>query len=272
MMFSLRALPAGVWLTALVLASGCQWVPKNQFTAAQNQNRMLAEQNKALLAENENLKSHSQKVVGQVIEAEKQLAQLDAEAGVNRRRLANFRQERETMQEQFSGLVRGGLPAGFSGRLAELAQRYPNLNYDPQTGISKLDTDILFDEGEATLKPESEKMLREFARLFQAPDARELKVMVVGHTDNQQVAKKPLREIYPTNWHLSTARSLAVADFLRRNGMPEQNMGVAGFGQHQPLTANSTAMDRHRNRRVEIFVTGPETPIVGWTETIPSLY
>lgn len=264
--------PLGALLTALVLSGGCQWVPKNQFTAAQSQNRTLAEQNKALLAENENLKAHSQKIVNQMIDAEKQLAQLDAEAGMNRRRLANYSQEREAMQEQFDGLIRGGgVPAGFSGRLAELAKRYPNLNYDPQTGISKLDTDVLFDEGEASLKPESEKMLREFAQLFRAPDARELKVMVVGHTDNQP-GKKPVREQYPSNWHLSTARSLAVADFLKKNGMPEQNMGVAGFGQHQPLTANATAMDRQRNRRVEIFVTGPTTPIVGWTETIPNLY
>ncbi len=270
-MFARRAFLMGL-LSALVLSTGCQWVPKNQLTATQSQNRTLAEQNKALLAENENLKAHSQQVVNQVIEAEQQLATLDAEAGVNRRRLANYRQEREAMQEQFDGLIRGNVPAGFSSRLAELARRYPNLNYDPQTGLSKVDTDVLFDEGEATLKPESEKMLREFARLFQSPDARELKVMVVGHTDNQLVAKKPIRDRYPTNWHLSTARSLAVADFLRKSGLPEDRMGVAGFGQHQPLTTNATAMDRHRNRRVEIFVTGPETPIVGWTETIPSLY
>ena len=30
--------------------------------------------------------------------------------------------------------------------------------------------------------------------------------------------------------------------------------------------------DRRRNRRVEIFIVPPDTPIVGWTETSPSLY
>ena len=53
----------------------------------------------------------------------------------------------------------------------------------PQTGISKLDTDVLFDSGDATLKPQAEKLLVEFAEIFQSPEARDLKIMVVGHTD-----------------------------------------------------------------------------------------
>jgi phosphoribosylformimino-5-aminoimidazole carboxamide ribonucleotide (ProFAR) isomerase len=66
---------------------------------------------------------------------------------------------------------------------------------------------------------------------------------------------------------LSTARALAVAEFLKQSGLPERQIGVSGFGGHQPIATNSTPEDRRRNRRVEIFVLPPEAPIVGWTET-----
>jgi chemotaxis protein MotB len=146
------------------------------------------------------------------------------------------------------------------------------LQYDPQTGISKLDTDVLFDSGDASLKPNADKMLREFADVFQAPEASQLKIMVVGHTDSQGIKGREVRSKYPDNWHLSAGRALSVADRLRKAGIPESRMGVAGFGQHQPLAANDTTESRQRNRRVEIFVVGPETPVVGWTETHGSVY
>ena len=272
-MFALR--PFCVYATLALLAdAGCQWVPKNQLTAAQSQLRTQSEQNKALLAENQNLKALREKFVNQQIDMEQQLAQLDEQVGLESRRVANYRTERDQLKGQFDGMIRGSsrVPVGFSGKLADLARRYPSLQYDAQTGISKLDSDIMFDDGQAELKPESQKMLREFATLFRSPEARELKIMIVGHTDDRAMAKRPARDAYPSNWHLSSARSLAVADYLRKSGLPEDRMGVAGFAQHQPLTANATAADRQRNRRVEIFVTGPETPIVGWTETTPNLY
>ncbi len=49
-------------------------------------------------------------------------------------------------------------------------------------------------------------------------------------------------------------------------------MGIAGFAQYQPISPNDTASARKKNRRVEIFVVGPETPVVGWTETLESVY
>jgi chemotaxis protein MotB len=65
---------------------------------------------------------------------------------------------------------------------------------------------------------------------------------------------------------------LAVADFLRDRGMPEERMGIAGFAEHQPIVSNASSREREKNRRVEIFVMGPETPVVGWSETTPGLY
>ncbi len=71
---------------------------------------------------------------------------------------------------------------------------------------------------------------------------------------------------------MSAGRALAVADRLRKAGLPEDRMGVAGFGQYQPVSPNDTAESRQKNRRVEIYVLGPETPVVGWKENHDTVY
>ncbi len=247
----IRALPVLLATCAAVALSGAGCSSSNTQTATlQSQNRILTEQNRAQLAEIQNLKIHNRQTEDKLIQAERELAQLDAS-----RRLAGNQ-----------------LPAGMSTRLAALAERYPFLQYDPQTGISKLDTDVLFDSGQADLKPSADQALAEIAEIFTAPDGREFKLMVVGHADAQAIRGEELRARYPSNWHLSAGRALAVADWLRQSGIPESRMGVAGFGQHQPIASNDSDDTRSRNRRVEIYVLGPETPLVGWADTSGRFY
>jgi len=59
---------------------------------------------------------------------------------------------------------------------------------------------------------------------------------------------------------------------LQALGLPEERLGVASLAAHQPINQGTSPTDRQKNRRVEIFVMAPEVPIVGWTETTPSLY
>ncbi len=237
-----------VALFATLASCGC--ASSGKVAALESQNRTLAEQTKAQLAEIENLKIHARGVEDRLIRAEEDLARADSSG-----RHAN----------------RGVVPPGLSGRLAELAQRYPILQYDPATGISKFDTDLLFDSGDDRLRPGADQILAEFAQLFNSPEARDLKIMVVGHADSQSIKGPELRSRYPTNWHLSAGRALVVADHLRGAGLPEERMGVAGFGQYQPIASNDSSDLRQRNRRVEIFVLGPETPLVGWADTTTSV-
>ncbi len=228
----------------LLAASGCHGT---QIATLQSQNRMLTEQSRAQLAEIENLKIHTRHVEDQLIQSEQEFARLDQQGG----------------RQRLSGEA---LPPGMSGRLAALAEIYPSLHYDPQTGISKLDTDVLFDSGKAELKPGADRVLSEIAEIFNSPEGRELKLMVVGHADTQGIKGRELRQRYPSNWHLSAGRALSVADWLRQAGIPESRMGVAGFGQYQPIASNDSDETRSRNRRVEIYVLGPETPVVGWAD------
>lgn len=71
---------------SLAVVGGCQVVPKAQLDAAEAHNRTLLEQKNALLAENENLRTHSRRLEDQVKQAEEELAALDERAGLNERR------------------------------------------------------------------------------------------------------------------------------------------------------------------------------------------
>ena len=267
--------PIGLLIcVAAVVLPGCLFVPKTDLNAAMTQNRALTEQSQAQLAEIENLKTHSRSLEDRVIHSEKQLALLQERAGLDRKQLDGYERERDGLYQQFKDLSYGGgrLPAELSRQLAELSRRFPSLQFDPETGISKLDTDILFDSGEAELKPGAGQLLEELVRVLKSPAAGDLKLMVAGHTDNQMIVGHEAREKYPNNFHLSTARALAVADRMKRAGLPERRLGVAGFGPYQPIASNATAQDRQKNRRVEIFVMPSDVPVVGWSDSTPSVY
>ena len=251
--------------------SGC-FAPQSQLTACQSQNRDLAAQSRANWRKS-TTSAHSRDVENRLIRTEREMASLEEQIDLDRKRLAGYERETGELQDQFKTVANAKrLPPAVSKQLAALSKRYPSLNFDPVTGISKLDTDILFDSGQAELKPAAQAMLADLTRLLQSPEAAELKIMVVGHTDNQRLTGGPVRERFPNNFHLSTARALAVADLLRREGLGEQRIGVAGFGPHQPVASNASDVDRQKNRRVEIFVMAPDVPVVGWTDSIPSVY
>lgn len=258
-------------LISTLMATGCQWVPKSQYAAAETKNRQLVEQVRAQQAEIETLNAHRHRVEDQLVATEDQLAQLSEQAGVDRSLLSDFRRQGQLMNDALRG-ARGGVPSPVERRLAELAQRYPNLRYDPQTGVSKLQTDLLFDTGDANLQPNSRRALDELADILTTTEGQDLRIVVAGHTDDRQISKQPTREQYPDNWHLSTARSLAVCEYLNARGVRGDRMGVAGFAEHQPIAANGSPEKRQKNRRVEVFLMAPDTPVVGWTDTMTSLY
>jgi len=258
----------------LILSCGCLQLPGSPLADCRLQNRMLAEQRRALEAEIASLNVHKANIEDKLFRAEEDLRLLREEVGLDHEELAEYRREGARLQEDFRGLAntRGRVPPEVAEQLRALSDRFADLHYDPVTGISKLDTDVLFDSGHAELKPGAEQFLAELVGELNSPEAADLKVVVVGHTDDQRVAGRTVRNEFPNNFHLSTSRALAVADSLCRRGLAEQRLGVSGFAAHQPIAPNASPDDRRKNRRVEIFVMGPDVPVVGWTDSMPSLY
>lgn len=115
---------------------------------------------------------------------------------------------------------------------------------------------VLFDSGEATLKPEGEAVLRRVAAvLAQFPDRQ---VHVVGHTDDVPIRSSP-RSCIPTNWELSAARALAAVRFLTEQaGVEAGRLGAVAYGEYRPIADNATPEGRARNRRIALVVLSEE--------------
>ncbi|HMK41312.1 MAG TPA: OmpA family protein [Methyloceanibacter sp.] len=102
---------------------------------------------------------------------------------------------------------------------------------------------ILFDFDKDVVKPESKPTLDEIAKLMQGkPD---LKLKVVGHTDNQGTADY--------NLDLSRRRAANVVAALTTGyGIAADRLTAEGAGLTQPIAPNDTEEGRAKNRRVEL--------------------
>lgn len=101
---------------------------------------------------------------------------------------------------------------------------------------------IYFDFNQATIKPESERALKETAGALSAARRR---ISIEGHTDNVGTDRY--------NEDLSARRAAAVKTALVRDyGVDERSLSTAGFGERRPIETNDTLAGRARNRRVEL--------------------
>lgn len=113
-------------------------------------------------------------------------------------------------------------------------------------------SEVLFDKASADLGENGKKGLDGLAHALKEIDATIPKTIswilrIDGHTD-----QIPIRNsLYPSNWELSAARSIAVVKYLISKGIPQERLVAAAFGEHQPLIKNGTEKDLARNRRIE---------------------
>jgi OmpA-OmpF porin, OOP family len=102
---------------------------------------------------------------------------------------------------------------------------------------------ITFDTDKAVIKPESEPVIAEMAKLLK--DNSALNVFIVGHTDSTGS--------YEHNLKLSQERAAAVANALvSAHGIAAARMTSVGVGPVAPVAANDTEDGRAKNRRVEL--------------------
>jgi outer membrane protein OmpA-like peptidoglycan-associated protein len=107
-------------------------------------------------------------------------------------------------------------------------------------------SDVLFDTGQATLKPGAREKLSKLAGILLAyPGA--YRIEIEGHTDSVGSEESNLR--------LSQGRADSVHDYLMHSGLkPDRMMTARGLGESTPVASNDTAAGRQVNRRVEIII------------------
>lgn len=116
--------------------------------------------------------------------------------------------------------------------------------------LLELQDRVLFDSGQAILRPDGLELLSKLVTLFaEMPN----EIAVEGHTDNVPISTPE----FPTNWELSTARSARVVRyFVEIHGLTPERFAAIGYGEFRPTDSNATAEGRSRNRRVIFVIRG----------------
>ncbi len=103
----------------------------------------------------------------------------------------------------------------------------------------------MFHPGRAELRPTVWPFLDD---VIAAIENEKVDIEVEAHTDNRPMKSGK----YPTNWHLSAARSVSVVDYMIKAGdLAPSRMAAVGRGDSRPLRPNISAKNRAKNRRVE---------------------
>lgn len=128
---------------------------------------------------------------------------------------------------------------------------YENVEvYQDDQGIHVvLPAEILFDSGDDQLKAGAEPLLKKIGAFIY--ELKDNKILIEGHTDSSPIGT--LR--FPSNWHLSTARAISIAQFLNQKcAVTNDRLTVAGRAEFEPIAPNNTEENRKKNRRVGILI------------------
>ena len=114
--------------------------------------------------------------------------------------------------------------------------------------VIRMTGEILYDLGEAVIKPQGKEVLDEIGVNIQGITNN---VKVDGHTDNLPINNSE----YPSNWELSTARAVRVIKYFIENmNITPSRLSAAGYSMYRPLRENTNPNNRAINRRVEVVI------------------
>ncbi len=112
----------------------------------------------------------------------------------------------------------------------------------------KVSDPVGFEPGRAELKPEFTQVLGQMLEATRKLENKQIRVE--GHTDDI-----PIQSFrYPTNWELSSARAAQVVKFLHNSGEDPTRLSAVGYGEYRPVVPNTSAENRRKNRRIEVYV------------------
>ena len=120
-----------------------------------------------------------------------------------------------------------------------------------------------FPSGSAFLQPKFKPIIQDIGELLNTVPGE---IMISGNTDDRGISS----ELFSSNWDLSTKRAVAIAhELIKVQDFDESRLLVVGHADTRPLVPNTNALNRRRNRRVEISINqgkAKETDPISLTE------
>lgn len=140
------------------------------------------------------------------------------------------------------------------------------VSLDPDNGIIRLPEELLFDSGQAVVRPEAAAALdilaselNQLLKTWCDKDARFglESLFIEGHTDSRPIKT----DKFSDNWELSTSRAVNISRALTasqpmlgnyKNPRGLAVIGVSGYGEFRPVADNATDDGRRKNRRIDL--------------------
>ncbi len=144
----------------------------------------------------------------------------------------------------------------FFGRLKEILGERQDIRIEGDRFVFQ--SEVLFAVNSADLSEQARSDLSALADALKEimndiPPDIDWVLRVDGHSD-----KRPINTPeFPSNLHLSAARSIAVVRFLTAMGVPANRLAATGFGEQRPLDTADSDEAYAKNRRIEFKLTEP---------------
>jgi chemotaxis protein MotB len=215
-----------------------------------SEEQLLSASQQALITRLSNQISALQRQLGQITAAlrlqQDLTAEKDAELERVGERLNTLLAERVNQLERYQ--------SEFFGRLREILADNENVRIVGDRFL--LPSELLFASASASLGPEGKAELDKLATVLldvvkAIPADIDWILRIDGHTDRIPINT----EKFPSNWELSTARAVAVVRYLAAQGIPENHMAAAGFGEFFPVAEGTSPEALQKNRRIELKLT-----------------
>ena len=120
----------------------------------------------------------------------------------------------------------------------------PEIKKEEQEVLNRAFSNLEFETGKSVIRKSSLSSLNELVAVMQKRP--EFKLLLAGHTDN---VGKP-----ESNLALSKNRTLAVKNYLVKQGIEPNRIKTEWYGQTKPIADNATPEGRQQNRRVEMSI------------------
>jgi chemotaxis protein MotB len=142
----------------------------------------------------------------------------------------------------------------FFGRLRQILGNRPDIQVVGDRFVFQ--SSVLFEAGKADLSGAGKQSLDHLADAAldmerEIPPDIPWVLRIDGHTDARPISGGAFK----SNWELSAARAIAVAQYLVTKGVDPHYLAATGFGEFQPLDPGTTEEAYQRNRRIELKLT-----------------
>ncbi|MGE5754747.1 MAG: OmpA family protein [Planctomycetaceae bacterium] len=242
--------------------AGCSLVPKSRLDDCHRLSQTLQSENARLKDVTLSLRSQNQDLTQRAVDDARQLKVQGESVRRLEQSVLAYQAERDQLAAAFERMKRdlqvsaNPLPKALLERFRVFAEAYPGCAFDPESAVLTIPSATLFEPGTDRLRPEAHALLRSAAERLNDPEARDLDLLVVGHTEQPAVRRAGLAAPGAKHPHLGLDRASRVRDLLAgEGGLDAARIEVAGHEVPPDLDeGRAEETPAARGRRIEIHL------------------